>query len=132
MDPATMQLLGALFTGGAGLLGGLFGGKGQEIPKEQRMLMDAQRGLTTSQTKGSDLENLLQQLLIGRKQAQDPMFRAVQQMAFSRLPVFARQGITQDMSQPIAPASLGPAPLPLGGRPRGDAEVEGYAVPRNI
>lgn len=109
----------AIATLGSGLLGGLFGGGDQEIPREQKQLFDAQR-------QNIDVETALQKLMLARKQAQDPLWRAVQQMAASRLPIFAQQGMNFDFSQPVG----GKPPLPRNTRPRDDREPVGRAVPR--
>jgi hypothetical protein len=101
----------------ASLLAGLFTGGGK-VPAEQRRLMTAQTGLTTQQTELAKLEALMQQLLLGRKQAQDPLWRAVQSMAFNRLPTFAKAGFDMSsMQNPITSSSYLPPPPP-GSRPR--------------
>jgi hypothetical protein len=99
------------------LLGGLFTGGGGKVPAEQRRLMDSQRLMTDKQREVMELERLLQSLMLNRKQAQDPQWRALQSMTFERLPVFAKQGfdVTSAMANPITSAP--PAP-PAGSRQR--------------
>lgn len=112
----------AVWTAIAGGLGALFGGGGgDEMPREQRMLLDSQR-------RGTDVQTALQQLMLARQQQQDPLWRALQQMAFSRLPVHAKQGM--DFSNILNPISS--PGLPQGtSRPRGGQPITGTAVRRN-
>lgn len=94
MDPATISLIA---TAAASLLGGLTGGN--KVPPEQRDLMRSQRGLV-------DIEAALQKLMLQRKQAQDPLWRALQSMAFNRLPSFAKSGF--DISAMQNPVGVRP------------------------
>jgi hypothetical protein len=108
----------ALATLGSGLFGSLFGGNDLELPPEQRRLLDAQRQAT-------ETENALQQILLARRRQQDPLFQALQQMSFSRLPIFARQG--------IEPPNFGGGQPTLPKRPRpvrDDSERLDRAIPR--
>jgi hypothetical protein len=117
MDPATMQVLATL---GSGLFGALFGGKGQQLSAEQRGMLDAQR-------RGTDVETALNRLKLARQQAQDPIWRAVQSMAFSRLPIFAKRGFNLDLSQPVNGQALTPGQVMAGSRPHTDEDVVGRA-----
>lgn len=123
MDPATLSMIATL---ASGLFGGLMGGKGQSLTREQRALLDAQR-------RGSDIENALNRLKLSRMQSQDPLFRALQMQAFSRLPVFAKQGIdiSNFMRQPIGVGIMPDyATEVYGSRPRGNNPPSGRAVPK--
>lgn len=149
MDPLTLSALATLVSG---LFGGLMGGGGQRVTPEQRRLMGAQTGLVGAQTgltgaqtglvgqqtRGSEIDNAMNAIMLSRRESpgQDALFRALSQMAFQQLPAFAQQGINFDVSQPTAPSqSIAPSapapdqlrPRPPASRPREDRPSQGTA-----
>lgn len=126
MDPATLSLIATL---GSTAFGALAGGGGGDVPVEQRGLMTSQRGLVDAQHRSTDIDNALHSLKLSRTRAQDPLWRALQHMAFSRLPIYAQQGFDfSSMMNPIQedPAFTGPSDSRLpGARVRPDGMAPG-------
>ena len=125
IDPGSATIIATALSS---LFGGMFGGKSKDRKPtaEELALLRAQTRSTDTQTSGQATNNALDQLKLKRKQATDPLWRAVAAMAASRLPIFAQQGFDfSKLNDPISvevndptrvPPSAGNAgrPLPPG------------------
>ena len=116
IDPGTATIIAG---GLSSLLGGLFGKKADKKPTaEELALLRAQTRATDTQTSGQATENALNELRLKRKQANDPLWRAVAMMAASRLPIFAQQGFDfSKLQEPISVNVNDPTRVPVSTAP---------------
>jgi hypothetical protein len=121
IDPGTATLVA---TGLSSLLGGLFGRREEkkkltpeelELIRAQTRTTDAERLATDTRTRGQATSNALDELKLKRRQANDPLWRAVAMMAASRLPIFAQQGFDfSGLHNPISVEVKDPFARPAG------------------
>lgn len=119
-----------IIAAGISALAGWLGGKNQpKLTPEQLALVRAQTRATDTQTAGQTTENELTKLKLARKNATDPLFRAISMMAAKRLPIYAQQGF--DFSKLYDPISVsGPTRPPLIANRTPVGDVTGTAIPR--